>query len=240
LAFSIYLCLGNNRTTQDVANLIGFANRTIIGWRKELNWEARVKDYLDEHQGKFPHELGKTPADILVDVFGVSPEVIQQNATQLARFNDLTKKNPNADPLDDETEKVLLKYQTSMGIMTRDEYRFLLGSMIREFVRKFTNGDIRINSVYEFEKIVKLDLLLMSNGKDGAGFLSKFGQTNVQFNIDGNMNVNDFNSIQSQVRSNPKVQKLIGELWREYNGGNSGRDDDDNIIDVDPSGAGVN
>lgn len=241
-AYALYLCAGRNRNIIDVAKKVGYAPRTIQMWRSSLNWDDRVQHFLKTHGNRYPHECGMTLFDIMrglrmsksfkwpniTDVhFPKEDEIIPYNEvisdaivpTGPAKFsiddyNTVEVEEGPAANLKANVEKI----STNFGVMTKTEYRSLLGTMVREFAQSFQNGDIKIKSIYEFEKVVKLDLLLMniaSPGEPPDGVLlggMGGGNTNVQ--------INQFN-INQDLKSNPKIQNLMSELWREYNGSGS-------------------
>lgn len=99
---------------------------------------------------------------------------------------------------------------TPIGTFSRLQYRRVIGAMMQEFITDLEEGKIKINSIYEFEKVAKLDLLLM-------------GEATSKVAIDTNGNDININSpdntqnILNVIGNNPVAQDLVQELWRQYN-----------------------
>lgn len=228
-AYALYLCAGRNRNVIDVAKKVGYAPRTIQMWKASLNWDDRVQHFLKTHDNCYPYECKMNLMDILrglrmsksfkwptpSDEFHITdadlPAPTGPAKFSIDDYNDIDVPKGPEENLRASVETI----STNFGIMTKTEYRSLLGTMIRDFANSFQRGDIQVKTIYEFEKVVKLDLLLMNIAAPGEppdGVLlggMAGGNTNVQ--------INQFN-INQDLKSNPKIQDLMSELWREYNG----------------------
>lgn len=192
-AYEVFLSLGVNRTTEEVSSLCGRPLRTIQQWAKDFNWESRVNEY-EQINGRFhlkePTITNETMMEFIKDRSG------------LKRPSDA---NLDADQLVEKYGSMVSKKGKTVA-MTRPEYRVLLGGLIREFAERFRLGEVQINTIYEFEKVVKLDLLLMGEATSRN-----------DVNLTGQGVVNNWDiKIEQTIESNPKVQELIGEMWRDY------------------------
>jgi hypothetical protein len=139
------------------------------------------------------------------DIKEIEPESDQLQPIQVPLPDRYTTINPE-ELFDDCDMNVLPEMDINedspvMMVRSKMDYRRIIGVMIQTFIRDFNSGRIKITSIYEFEKLVKLDLLLMGEST-------------------GRIDTNHFYDvkIEQTLNENPNVQKLMAELWREENG----------------------
>lgn len=189
-AFELYLGMGRNRHYKHVAPLVGKTERTLQWWKSVLKWEERVQQYLDTHNNQFPS--GEE------NVESVDPEVIDvDKELGLSTLDQALIDMHCGDIIDlDEDGEVL-------AVKSKNDYRKLIKKMVDDFTVRFNRGDIRINSIYELEKMIKLDLLLM-------------GEATQRLNVDGRV-VNELDvHVTQQLQTSEEGRELLAQLWRLY------------------------
>lgn len=217
-AFQIYLSLGAKRDFYDVAELTGKSVRTIQQYGKIFGWKDRINDYIARFGEYIPsatlENAGNEP-----DGPGVGG--IENNGKE-NEFNDyqlyqlMCGKRPEQVKEDKDLtpQEMIRKYGSGddargLGALTKNEYRLLLGSLIRDFAERFRNGEVKINTIYEFERVVKLDLLLMGETVPVPGQITINNNTigGAEYNI----------KVEQVLKDNPMAQNLLAEMWRSYN-----------------------
>lgn len=192
-AFELYLGMGRNRHHKHVASLVGKSERTVMWWKSVLKWEERVQQYLNTHNNQFPS--GEEDIEV-IEPEVISPEVVEKELG-LSTLDRALMEMHNQDLIDlDEDGEVL-------PVKSKADYRKLIKKMVDDFTIRFNRGDVRINSVHELEKMIKLDLLLM-------------GEATQRFNVDGRV-VNEFDvHITQQLQTSEEGRELLAQLWRVY------------------------
>ena len=208
-AFEIYLSLGAKRDVGTVAELTGKSIRTIQQYKKMFGWEERISDYINNFGEFTPNSGGEINGP---GIGGIENNGRENQITDFQAFQLMCGKRPEQvfDDKDLTPQELISKYSPpgTLGAMTKNEYRLLLGSLIRDFAERFRNGEVKINTIYEFERVVKLDLLLM-------------GET-APINSSGSITINNNNveysvQVEQVLKENPAAQDLLAEMWRSYN-----------------------
>lgn len=100
-------------------------------------------------------------------------------------------------------DEILQRFPITEGgaAMTKHEYRSVLGSLVRDFVDRFRLGDVQIRNIADFEKIVKLDLLLMGEATSRNDNVGTQEHTV---------------KVEHIIENNPLARDLIATMWRDY------------------------
>lgn len=190
-AYDAYFSLGHNRSYELTNKLINVPIRTLQHWGRIFKWEDRVNKYIIEH-GDFPSTVDNVPPELV--------GYLKEGEKGLPCPSD-----SNFTP-----EELISKYSISnnSGVMTKAEYRVVLGQMVRDFARRFYDGDVKINSVYELEKLIKLDILLSGEPTSRNEINGTGGAVNNEFYV----------NIEQTVQDDPNVQELLKAIWRNQTG----------------------
>lgn len=214
-AFQVYLSLGSKRSVQDVAELTGRSVRTIQEYKKIFGWNERVNDYIARFGEYIPQEklekAGQEPDG--PGIGGIENNGKENDIMDYQTYQLMCGKRPEQLKEDKELtpHEMIRKYDggSGLGALTKNEYRLLLGSLIRDFAQRFRNGEVKINTIYEFERVVKLDLLLMGETVPVPGQITINNNTigGAEYNI----------KVEQVLKDNPMAQNLLAEMWRSYN-----------------------
>lgn len=132
-AFELYYSLGESRTLDKVAELLGRNKRTLYEWSTRFNWQERVLQYDIEISKKLKEKTVNTIAN----------------------------------------EKA--------------NYRKIIKLAISDFVKRLSSGEIKVATVAELEKLIKMDLVLMGEAdeiKENRGIFTEEDRQLLQVAID--------------------------------------------------------